>query len=72
MRIRAPCHRNGPAELDGSGSDEKTGMVLRQNADAPTRPYVRIAEQNSKGEWIGKEEINLAEELAIYIVDTIE
>lgn len=53
-------------------NNEKTGMVLRQNADAPTRPYVRIAEQNSKGEWIGKEEINLAEELAIYIVDTIE
>lgn len=50
----------------------KSGIVLRQNADSPTRPLIRIVEQNKDGEWIRKEDKDLAEELAIFIVDTIE
>ena len=50
----------------------KNAIVLRQNADNPTRPIVRIVEQNKNGEWIRKEDKDLAEELALFIVDTIE
>ena len=53
-------------------SDGATGMVLRQNAELPIRPTIRIVEQKDDGEWIRKEEIDLAEELALFIVDTIE
>lgn len=50
----------------------KNAIVLRQNADNPTRPLVRIVEQNSQGEWVRKEDHDLTEELTIFIVDTIE
>lgn len=50
----------------------KNGIVLRQNADSPTRPLIRIVEQNKDGEWVRKEDKDLAEELALFIVDTIE
>ncbi len=50
----------------------KSGIVLRQNADSPTRPVIRIVEQNKEGEWIRKEDKDLAEELTLFIVDTIE
>lgn len=50
----------------------KSGIVLRQNADSPTRPLVRIVEQNEEGEWIRKEDRDLVEELELFIVDTIE
>lgn len=50
----------------------KNAIVLRQNADNPTRPLVRIVEQNSQGEWVRKEDRDLAEELTLFIVDTIE
>lgn len=53
-------------------NDGKHGIVLRQNADSPTRPLVRIVEQNTAGEWIRKEDKDLAEELTLFIVDTIE
>ncbi len=53
-------------------SDGRSGIVLRQNADFPTRPLVRIVEQGREGEWIRKEDKDLAEELSIFIVDTIE
>ena len=48
------------------------GMVLRQNVETPTRPLIRIVEQKENGEWIRKEEKDLSEELALFIVDTIE
>ncbi len=47
-------------------------IVLRQNADNPTRPLVRIVEQNKEGEWIRKEDRDLTLELTLFIVDTIE
>ena len=47
-------------------------IVLRQNADNPRKPVVRIIEQNGKGEWVRKEDRDLAEELILFIVDTIE
>lgn len=50
----------------------KNAIVLRQNADNPTRPIVRIVEQNQNGEWIRKDDKDLSEELALFIVDTIE
>ena len=53
-------------------NDGKNGIVLRQNADFPTRPLVRILEQNKDGEWVRKEDKDLAEELALFIVDTID
>ena len=53
-------------------NDGRSGIVLRQNAENPTRPLIRIVEQNSGGEWIRKEDKDLAEELALFIVDTIE
>lgn len=53
-------------------NDGKCGIVLRQNADSPTRPLVRIVEQHPNGEWIRKEDKDLAEELALFIIDTIE
>lgn len=53
-------------------SNGQCGIVLRQNADSPTRPLIRIVEQLGEGEWIRREEKDLAEELAIFIVDTIE
>ena len=33
---------------------------------------IRIVEQNKEGEWIRKEDKDLAEETALCIVDTIE
>lgn len=50
----------------------KNAIVLRQNADNPTRPLVRIVEQNSDGEWIKKGDCDLTEELTLFIKDTIE
>lgn len=53
-------------------NDGRSGMVLRQNADNPTRPLIRIVEQKKEGEWTRKEDKNLTEEMALYIIDTIE
>lgn len=53
-------------------NDGRKGMVLRQNADAPTRPLLRMVEQNAEGEWVGKEKMNLTEEPSLSIMDTIE
>lgn len=50
----------------------KNAIVLKQNADNPTRPVVRIVEQNQEGEWERKEEKDLAKELDFFITDTIE
>ena len=50
----------------------KKAIVLRQNADSPTRPLVRIVEQNKAGDWVRKEDIDLTEELTVFIIDTIE
>ena len=50
----------------------KKAIVLRQNADNSTRPVIRIVEQKGEGEWIRKEDIDLAEELGVSIIDTIE
>lgn len=48
------------------------GIVLRQNADFPVRPLIRVVEQNQNGEWVRKEDIDLAETLSLSILDTIE
>jgi len=53
-------------------NDGRKGIVLRQNAEFPTRPFIRQIEQETKDEWVRKEEIDLAEELTLYIIDTIE
>ena len=53
-------------------NDGRNGIVLRQNAETPTRPLIRIVEQNRDGEWIRKEDKDLAEELSLFIIDTIE
>lgn len=53
-------------------SDGNCGIVIRQNAESPTRPCVRILERGPEGEWIGKEEKDLKEELTLFILDTIE
>lgn len=50
----------------------KCGMVLRQNADAPTRPVIRMVEQKENRGWVPKEDKDLAEELELFIVDTID
>ena len=47
-------------------------IVLRQNADNPKKPVVRIVEQNGAGEWVRKEDRDLAEELTLFIVDTVD
>ncbi len=47
-------------------------IVLRQNADAPTRPFLRMVEREEDGSWGRKKELDLSEELAIFIVDTID
>ena len=53
-------------------SNGGNGIVLRQNADSPTRPLIRIVEQGKDGNWVRKEDIDLVEELSLFIVDTIE
>ena len=50
----------------------KNAIVLRQNAENPTRPVVRLVEQSSSGEWKRKEDKDLSEELSLFIIDTIE
>lgn len=53
-------------------NDGTCGIVLKQNADEPTRPLLRIVEQDGNGQWICKEEKNLAVELQLSIIDTVE
>lgn len=53
-------------------SDGSCGIVIRQNAEAPTRPCIRILERGPEEDWVGKEEKNLKEELTLFIVDTLE
>ena len=53
-------------------NDDRCGIVLRQNAEEPKRPLLRIVEQSAEGEWICKEEINLEKERNLEIVDTVE
>lgn len=53
-------------------SNGSRGIVIRQNADAPTRPIVRLLEKDENDEWVSKEEINLSEKLTLFIADTIE
>ena len=48
------------------------GIVIKQNAEAPTRPLLRMLEEDTMGGWISKDERDLAEELTLFIVDTIE
>lgn len=48
------------------------GIVLRQNVDAPTRPLIRLVKQDNGGDWFRKEEVDLSEELCLFIIDTIE
>ena len=48
------------------------GIVIRQNAEEPKRPLLRIVEQKAEGEWICKEEKNLAGEKQLQIIDTVE
>ncbi|HWT73166.1 MAG TPA: HD domain-containing phosphohydrolase [Mobilitalea sp.] len=52
-------------------NQDETGIVLRQNAQCPTRPVIRIIkdkEGNKATEWIEKD---LTKELTLFIVDTI-
>ena len=53
-------------------NDGTCGIVIKQNADAPTRPLVRIVQKSENNDWIGREEKDLSEELTLFIVDTIE
>ena len=53
-------------------NDGRSGMVLKQNAEIPTRPLLRIVEQNQKGEWVRKEDEDLGEKTELSILDTIE
>jgi len=48
------------------------GIVIRQNAEAPTRPLLRMLEKDNNDGWKSKEELDLSEELTLFIVDTIE
>lgn len=48
------------------------GIVIKQNAESPTRPLLRMVEEDSNGGWISKDERDLAEELTMFILDTIE
>lgn len=49
----------------------KTGLVIRQNKTAPTRPVIRILEKQEGDYWLPGEEKNLMEELTLFIIDTI-
>ena len=53
-------------------SNGEYGIVIRQNAEAPTKPLIRMVVQDKDGEWIGREERDLTDNPAIYIVDTVE
>lgn len=53
-------------------NDGRQGIVLRQNADFPTRPLIRLVEQGTEEEWVRKEDIDLAEKITLFIIDTIE
>lgn len=48
------------------------GIVLKQNAESLNRPLIRIVQQGEQGEWISREECDLAEKKELFIVDTIE
>ena len=48
------------------------GIVIKQNAETPTRPLLRMVESDGMGGWISKEEKDLSEELTLFIVDTEE
>ena len=48
------------------------GIVIKQNADSPTRPVLRMVEEDSSGGWISKDERDLSEELTMFILDTLE
>lgn len=50
----------------------KFGIVVRQNAEAPTRPLLSLVEQDRTGNWIRKEKLNLFEAPNVVIIDTIE
>lgn len=52
-------------------NQDETGIVLRQNAQCPTRPVIRIIknkEGNKPNEWIEKD---LTKELTLFITDSI-
>lgn len=53
-------------------SNGERGIVIRQNADSPNRPLLRILIQDENGDWISTEEKDLAEELTVFIIDTVE
>lgn len=52
-------------------NQDETGIVLRQNAQCPTRPVIRIIKDkngNKPTEWIEKD---LTKELTLFVTDTI-
>lgn len=53
-------------------SNDTCGIVIRQNAEAPTRPFVRVVERTEDGGWSSGVEIDMTEEPDLFIVDTIE
>lgn len=53
-------------------SNGECGIVIRQNADKPTKPLIRMVVKGNDGEWIGREERDLADMTGVTIVDTEE
>jgi len=52
-------------------NDERCGIVIRQNAEEPVKPIIRMVKPDGEG-WICGEEKNLSEEVELFIVDTVE
>ena len=53
-------------------SNNQLGIVVKQNADTPTKPWIRIVEEGSNGSWVRRQELDLSKEQKISIVDTME
>lgn len=53
-------------------SNGECGIVIRQNADKPTKPLIRMVVKGNDGEWIGREERDLSDMTGVTIVDTEE
>lgn len=72
VRIFNQCVAPYPTGVIVQLNDGQFGIVIRQNAEEPKRPFLRMVEQNAEGEWISKEERNLAGERQLEIIDTVE
>ncbi len=48
------------------------GIVMKQNADEPTKPLLRMVRKGANGSWVPQQDVDLRERPEIYIVDTVE